>query len=210
MLPPTPTHNSAPIPSTAEYSKERFVSEELDQVFGRLVTRSWQRFDEDLHNRQVDDLLVGAVIAAMVAEGNALIDLTSDGNYHHLRFEHAQGKQRLLFQLTHLTGDLVRARVLGQHASVQMGYGEYVENTQAVWEALKTEVKSGFLDTGEPGVMTVDAELTTGYVYVQVELLLDLDAYFSSEHKVNYALLQQHLAAVRQALAKYLHGRLAS
>lgn len=185
------------------------MSEELDQVFGQLVKRSWQRFDEQMHNRQVDDLLVGAVITAMVSEGNALIDLTSDGNHHHLRFEHPQGKQRLLFQLTHLTGDLVSARVLGQHASVQMGYGEYVQNTRAVWDALKSEVKSGFLDVGEPGVMTVDADLTTGYVYVQVELLLDLDPYFGDNYKINYPLLQQHLAGVRQALAKYLHGRLA-
>ncbi len=184
------------------------MSEELDRVFGQLVERSWQRFDESLHTRQVDDLLLGAVITAMVAEGNSLIDLTSDGQHHYLRFEHPQNRERLVFQLTHLTGDAVAAKVLGQHASVQMGYGVYVPNARAVWQALESEVKSGFLDVGEPGVVTVDANLTTGYVYVQVELLLDLDPYFADNYKINYSLLQQHLAAVRQALAKYLHGRL--
>lgn len=62
------------------------MSEHLDQVFGRLVNRSWQRFSEQLHTREIDDLLVGAVITAAVAQGNALIDLNSDGNHHYLRF----------------------------------------------------------------------------------------------------------------------------
>ncbi|MFB4310254.1 hypothetical protein [Actinomadura sp. GTD37] len=61
------------------------VSEQLDQVFGRLVNRSWQRFSEQLHTREIDDLLVGAVITAAVAQGNALIDLNSDGDHHYLR-----------------------------------------------------------------------------------------------------------------------------
>ncbi|XVQ11015.1 hypothetical protein ACQP1W_00070 [Spirillospora sp. CA-255316] len=186
------------------------MSEELDQVFGQLVKRSWQRFDEQRRAREIDDLLVGAVVVAMVAEGNALIDLNSDGNHHHLRFEHPQGKQRVMFRLTHATGGLTAAKTLGHYASVHMGYGERVEDTRTVWQALKSEIKSSFLDVGEPGVMTVDADLTTGYVYVQVELLLDLEPYFADDYTVRYPLLQQHLSAVRQALAKYLRGRLAA
>ncbi|GAA2443446.1 hypothetical protein GCM10010191_69980 [Actinomadura vinacea] len=186
------------------------MSEELDQVFGRLVRRSWQRFDEQKQTREIDDLLVGAVIVAMVAEGNSLIDLNSDGNHHHLRFERPQDKQRVMFRLTHMTGNVTAAKTLGHYASVQMGYGERVEDTRTVWQALKSEVKSGFLDVGEPGVMTVDADLIAGYVYVQVELLLDLEPYFADNYTVRYPVLQQHLSAVRQALAKYLHGRLAA
>lgn len=186
------------------------MSEELDQVFGQLVRRSWQRFEEQQHAREIDDLLVGAVITAMVAEGNSLIDLNSDGTHHHLRFENPGDKHRVLFQLTHHTGDLISARTLGHYASVHMGYGERVADARTVWQALKSEVKSSFLDVGEPGVMTVDADLTTSYVYVQVELLLDLEPYFAPGYKINYQLLQRHLAAVRQALAKYLHGRLAA
>lgn len=186
------------------------MSEDLDLVYGQLVRRSWQRFEEQQTTRERDDLLVGGVIAAMVAEGNVLIDLTSDGNHHHLRFEHPQHKQRLLFQLTHQTGTVTAAKTLGHHASVQMGYGEHVADARAVWQALKSEIKSTFLVTGEPGVMTVDADLTTGYVYVQVELLLDLGPYFEDQYTIRYPVLQQHLSAVRQALAKYLHGRLAA
>ncbi|MEU5881272.1 hypothetical protein [Spirillospora sp. NPDC047279] len=186
------------------------MSEELDQVYGQLVKRSWQRFDEQRFAREVDDLLVGAVVTAMVAEGNTLIDLNSDGNHHHLRFEHPPTRQRVMFRLTHRTGDVMEAKALGHHASVQMAYGEPVENTRTVWQALKSEVKSAFLDVGEPGVMTVDADLSTSYVYVQVELLLDLAPYFADQYTVKYPVLQQHLAAVRQALAKYLRGRLSA
>jgi hypothetical protein len=186
------------------------VSEHLDEVFGRLVNRSWQRFSEQLHTREIDDLLVGAVITAAVAQGNALIDLNSDGNHHYLRFQHREHKHRLMFQLTHLAGSVTAARTLGQHASVTMAYGEYVQDARTVWQALKSEVKSGFLDVGEPGVFTVDADLGTGYVYVQVPLLLDLEPYFADQYTVKYPVLQEHIAAVTQACAKYLHGRIAA
>ncbi|MEV5830156.1 hypothetical protein AB0L25_31765 [Spirillospora sp. NPDC052242] len=186
------------------------MSEQLDQVFGQLVNRSWARFSENLKAREIDDLLVGAVITAAVAQGNALIDLNSDGGHHYLRFQHLQHKHRLMFQLTHLTGDVASAKVLQHHAAVTIAYGEYVEDARTVWQALKSEVKSGFLDVGEPGVFTVDADLGTGYVYVQVPLLLDLDQYFADHYTVKYPVLQEHIAAVSQACAKYLHGRIAA
>ena len=186
------------------------MSEQLDQVFGQLVHRSWERYNEQLRTREIDDLLVGAVITAGVAQDYSLIDLTSDGNSHYLRFQHRQNKHRLMFQLAHQTGTVTAAKTLGQYAAVTIAYGEYVQDARTVWQALKTEVKSGFLDVGEPGVFTVDADLGTGYVYVQVPLLLDLDQYFADHYTIKYPVLQQHIAAVVQACAKYLHGRIAA
>ncbi|MEU8801914.1 hypothetical protein [Spirillospora sp. NPDC048819] len=186
------------------------MSEQLDQVFGRLVHRSWERFNEQLRTREIDDLLVGAVITAAVAQGNALIDLTSDGTNHYLRFQHLQNKHRLMFQLAHQTGTVMAAKTLEHHAAVTIAYGEQVQDARTVWQALKSEVKSGFLDVGEPGVFTVDADLGSGYVYVQVPLLLDLDQYFADHYTVKYPVLQEHIAAVSQACAKYLHGRIAA
>lgn len=186
------------------------MSEQLDQVFGQLVHRSWERFNEQLRTREIDDLLVGAVITAAVAQGNALIDLTSDGDNHYLRFQHLENKHRLMFRLAHRTGSVSAAKTLGHHAAVTIAYGEYVQDARTVWQALKTEVKSGFLDVGEPGVFTVDADLGSGYVYVQVPLLLDLDQYFADHYTVKYPVLQQHIAATTQACAKYLHGRIAA
>lgn len=185
------------------------LTEQLDQVSGLLVHRGRRRFSEELHTREIDDLLVGAVITAAVAHGNALIDLNSDGNHHYLRFQHRERGHRLMFQLTpgrHGDGrdDARPARGL------TIAHGEHVRDARTVWQALKTEVRSGFLDVGEPGVFTVDADLATGYVYVQVPLLLDLDQYFADDCTVKYPVLQEHIAAVTQACPKYVHGRVAA
>jgi hypothetical protein len=186
------------------------MSEELDQVFVSLVNQSWKHYNETLHNTRLDDLLVGAVIAATVEQGYALIDLNSDGVNHYLRFEWLQSGQRLIFQLQNLSEDLVTAKVLGRQARVVIGYGERVQNVSVVWSALKAELKSGFLDAAEPGVITCDADLAAGYIYVQVPLILNLDQYFGQGWQVNYGPLQQHIGATIHALAKYLRGRLSA
>ncbi|MFN0123606.1 MAG: hypothetical protein ACKV2V_24155 [Blastocatellia bacterium] len=186
------------------------MSDELDHVFVGLVNTSWKHYNEETQNTRMDDLLVGAVIASMVEQGWSLIDLNSDGTNHYLRFEWLQTRQRVIFQLRNLSEDLVTAKVLGRRARVTIGYGEFVQNTTAVWAALKAEMKSGFLDAAEPGVITCDADLTASYIYVQVPLILDLDQYFAQGWQVNYSLLQHHLTASIQALSKYLRGRLAA
>ena len=56
--------------------------------------------------------------------------------------------------------------------------------------------------------MTCDADLASGYIYVQVPLIVNLDDYFSAGLDVNYPLLQQHIGATVHSLAKYLNGRL--
>lgn len=184
------------------------MSEDLERVFVSLVDASWKKYNETLQNHHMDELLVGAVIASTVEAGYSLIDLTSDGVNHYLRFEHLPSKQRVIFQLTNLSEDLVVAKVLGRTARAVIGYGMMVQNAGAIFQALRAEVKSGFLDVGEPGVMTVDADLATGYIYVQVPLLLDLDQYVAPGYQVNHQLLQQHIMATVHSLAKYLRGRL--
>ena len=184
------------------------MSEELEKVFVALVDASWKRYNETIQNHHMDELLVGAVIASSVESGYSLIDITSDGVNHYLRFEHLPSKQRLIFQLTNLSEDLVSAMVLGRVARVVVGYGMMVQNAGAIWQAFKAEVKSGFLDAAEPGVMTVDADIATGYLYVQVPLLLDVDQYVAPGYQVNHGLLQQHIMATVHSLAKYLRGRL--
>jgi hypothetical protein len=184
------------------------VSEELEKVFVSLVDFSWKKYNETVQNTHMDELLVGAVIASSVEQGYSLIDLTSDGVNHYLRFEHLPSKQRIVFQLTNLSEDLVSAKVLGRLARAVVGYGQMVQNAGAIWQALKAEMKSGLLDTNEPGVITCDADLASGYIYVQVPLILDLDRYFTSGYEVDYALLQEHIGATVHSLAKYLRGRL--
>jgi hypothetical protein len=184
------------------------MSEDTDAIFVGLVQESWKIHEEERHNRYVDDMLVGAVISAMVEDGFSLIDLSSDGTAHYLRFERLDTKQRLIFRLTNRAELLLAAKVLGRYADVIIGYGERVENTQALWQALKTELKSTFLESGEPGVITADADITSGYLYVQVPLILGVDTYFGEDYAIDYAMLRRHIGSTVHALHKYLRGRL--
>lgn len=186
------------------------MSQDSDQVFVQLVAQSWKIFNDTQHNRQLDDMFVGAVIAATVEDGYSLIDLTSDGTSHFLRFEHLPSKARLIFRLTNLAESLVTAKVVGRHADVIIGYGERVRDAQALWQTFKQEMKSVFIDSGEPGVITADADLSSGYLYVQVPLILNLDHYVAGSYEINTTLLRTHIAATAIALQKYLHGRMQS
>jgi hypothetical protein len=184
------------------------MSEELDQIFVSLVQSSWKKYDETIHNSRMDELLVGAVIASNVQIGYSLIDLNSDGINHYLRFEYLPTKQRLIFRLTNLSENLVTAKVLGRLARVVIGYGVPTTNTSTLWQTLKAEFKSGFLDPEEPGIITCDADLTSGYIYAQVPLILDIDQYFDAQGQIKYPLLQEHIKATANSLNKYLSGRL--
>lgn len=184
------------------------MTNDTDRIFVQLVDESWTIHNEVLHNRQVDDMFVGAVIAATVEDGYSLIDLTSDGTSHFLRFEHLPTKARLIFRLTNLAENIVTARVVGRHADVIIGYGERVKDVGALWSTFKQEMKSAFMDQGEPGVITADADISSGYMYVQVPLIFKLDRYFTGGYEIDVALLRSHIAATATALQKYLRGRI--
>lgn len=184
------------------------MSQELENVFINLVETSWERFNEEIYNRRIDDLLIGGVVVAMVEDGSALIDLSSDGVSHYLRFEHMEEKHRLIFRLTNLSENLTTAKVLGHRANVIIGYGEPVKDAAKLWQTLKSEVKSSFLVNDEPGVITTDADIGAGYIYAQVPLILDLDPYFDEHYDIDYVMLRSHINATVHSLKKYLQGRL--
>lgn len=184
------------------------MSEELEQIFGQLVASSWQRYDEYVNNKRMDDMLVGAVITVMVEDGHSLIDITSDGRAHYLRFENLSSKQRYIFRFASQSEDLVTTKVIGRQGRVEIGYGESVRDINKLWSTLKSEMKSQFLDTQEPGVITMDADIETKYIYVQISLLLGVDVYFQSTYEIDYETLRQHITATIHSLQKYLHGRI--
>ncbi|MBA2320347.1 MAG: DUF4339 domain-containing protein [Deltaproteobacteria bacterium] len=183
--------------------------EHQERVFGSLVKESWNYLTEHAFAESVDEMLVGAVITSTLDAGFSLIDLSSDGQHHHLRFENFGDKERprIIFRLTHLTPSLAMAKVLGQRASVIVGYGERVANAAAVVNAMKAEWKSGFIQNAEPGTVTVDGDLGTGYVYCQVDLYWKLDDYIKPDFSVEYPLLTSHVRAITHSLRKYLRGR---
>ncbi|MCU0656333.1 MAG: DUF4339 domain-containing protein, partial [Polyangiaceae bacterium] len=119
--------------------------DEMDRVFGGLVKESWAYFREHEKAGHIDEVLVGAIITATLDNQYSLIDLSSNGNNHYLRFENIQGDQsRVVFQLAHLTPGLTAAKVLGQRMSVVVGYGERMPDFGRVWQAIKAEFKSGY------------------------------------------------------------------
>jgi hypothetical protein len=181
----------------------------LDGIFGDLVTKSWDYYEDHAFSGHIDEVFLGAIITSTLDSGCALIDISSDGTHHYLRFEDLEDHSRIVYRMTHLTGSLSQSRVLGQRASVVVGYGERVGAFQKIWKALEAEYKSGLVASPEPGTITVDGDMKSGYVYVQVDLFLCIDDYVGRDYTIDYKLLQDHLAASHNALRKYLRGRFA-
>lgn len=181
----------------------------LDGIFSSLVEASWDYLQDHRFASHVDEVFLGAVITSTLDAGYSLIDISSDGENHYLRFENLADRSRVVVRLRHLTGDLAAAKVLGQRASAVVGYGEKMPNASTVFSALKAEMKSGFMGSSEPGTISVDGDLTSGYVYAQVDLFLKIDDYVQPDYTTDHAMLAEHLASCVHALRKYLRGRFA-
>ena len=182
----------------------------LDGIFSRLVRSSWDRYNRRLQASEVDEVLVGAVITATLDNGYALIDLESEGTSHRLRFEQVSSGNRIIFRLKHTTGTLLSSKVLGHEAQVTVGYGERVRDFGRVWKAIRQEMKGGYVKQAEPGIITVDGDISSQYIYVLVGMIWDLDDYLDPDdpYVVRYPKLTEDIGASMHALRKYLRGRL--
>ena len=98
--------------------------------------------------------------------------------------------------------------MLGHVASVTIGYGERVSNLGRIWGAVKAEYKSGYLQSAEPGTVTIDDDLESGYIYAQIDLFWNITDYVDDHYQADYAKLGGHIGASIHALRKYLHGRI--
>ncbi len=179
----------------------------LDRVFGGLVRDSWDYLEEHRFSGHIDEVFLGAVITSTLDVGYSLIDLNSDGTHHYLRFENLDDRSRIVVRLTHLTSGLAVSKVLGHRTSAVIGYGEQLSNATQLVGAMKAEMKSGYIREPEPGTITVDGDLTSGYVYCQVDLYLDIAAYVGRDYTVHHDKLANHIGATTHALRKYLRGR---
>lgn len=199
-----PSADGAPARAPGEADDDYY-----DRIFGQLVKASWDWYDDHAFASHVDEVFLGAVITSTLDTGYSLIDLTSDGTRHYLRFENLDDKSRVIFQLTHLTGSQTLAKILGHKASVVIGYGERLGNISKVMSAVKAEYKSGFMSNAEPGTITVDGDLASGYVYVQIDLTWTIDDYIDRTYNTDTAKLAAHIHGCTHALRKYLRGRFA-
>lgn len=198
---------NVPVESKPKAGESR--DDALDRVFGDLVKESWRYLGEHRFASHVDEVFLGAIITSTLDTGYSLIDLSSDGTHHYLRFENLTDKSRIIVRLTHLTSSLALAKVLGQRASAIIGYGEKIGSIQKIWGALQAEMKSSYIQDTEPGTITVDGDINSGYVYCQVDLYLDIDQYVSRDYTIDYNKLSSHIGATTHALRKYLRGRFA-
>jgi hypothetical protein len=187
----------------------RDQNEYLDSVFVGMVKKSWDRFNRRQRATEVDEVLLGAVITSSLDNGYSLIDLSSDGTNHYLRFEEVGSGNRVIFRLAHLSNTLLASEVLGHEAQVVFGYGERVQDFSRIWSALKQEAKGGYITQADPGIITVDGDISSQYVYVEVTLIWDLKEFLdpADHYKVNYPKLTEAIGAGIHALRKYLRGR---
>src|SRR4051794_17612636 len=182
--------------------------DEMDRLFGNLVKASWDYYNQNQFAHQVDEVFIGAVITSTLDNGYALIDLNSDGNNHYLRFQNMQDNTRIVYQLHTLAHSPAEAKVLGHYASVTVGYGARVGNLDRIWNALKAEFKSGFIQSPEPGTVTIDADVGSGYIYAQVDMFWNIGDYVNHDYATDYPKLSEHVGVSVHALRKYLHGRI--
>lgn len=208
--------------------------QQLDDEFIGLVARSWEMYKETELATSIDEAMLGGVITALVDCGFVLIDVETAGalgavasagagttppstgvdvgaasatTHHQLRFEEPQTQARVTLAVEHLTPDVASAKMIGHRASAVIGYGERVPDFSKVGQALRQEVQSNFVVSPEPGTVTFDADISSGYVYAQIDLLLELDLYVGDDLSVDHDRLRRHLASVVYTMKTFVRTR---
>lgn len=212
--PPMPAPAAAPPPS--QRSEEEI--NELEALFSQQIHRSWEHFKRiDFHGR-LDEVLLGAMITSTLDSGQVLIDLTSGtalvtststggSSSHYLRFEDPTTHARTTIAMQHLTAAPAAAEVLGHHARMEIGWGQRVSSPSDVINAIKQEVKGALIQTVEPGTVTIDGDLSSGYAYTQIDLIWALEDFVAKDYSVDHERLRSYIDAVVHSLQKYWYGR---
>jgi len=190
-----------------------FSPTELDDEFVALVSRSQELHRASPAGNAHDEMVLAGIIAALVDSGYVLIDVSTEGastagsvnssGAHHLRFEEPEARSRVSVALQRPNADGGAA----VPTQLIVGYSEQVPNFNQVGQALRQEVASAFVVSPAPGTVTFDAEIATGYVTAQVDLLIELDSYVSPSFEIDHALLRRQLAAVVHTLRSFTRAR---
>lgn len=182
-------------------------TQQHEDRFVELVATSWRYHQIFEVAARSDDIAFGSAIASYVNSGWSLIDLESTGTAHLAKFQH--GTDRLVIAVTALAENPALAMAVGRLVQVTVGYGQRASSLGHIKDALKAEFKSAMLPSAnEPGVITVDGDLSTGYVYANVNLILNLNDYYQGTSEVRPIADDLYTAVV--SLHKYLSGRLSA
>lgn len=138
------------------------------------------------------------------------VDSAATAAHHQLRFEEPQTRARVTVAMEHLTPDVASAKMIGHRASAIIGYGERVNDFARVGQAVRQEMQSSFVLSPEPGTVTFDADMSSGYVYAQIDLLLELDRYVDEDLTADHELLRRHLASVVYTMKMFVQSRFGS
>ncbi len=89
---PAPPGPGAPAPGVGPMAAAPTSAdeEELEALFSEMVHKSWTYFKRVDFATHLDEVLLGSLIASTTGTGQVLIDLTSDGRNHYVRFEEAE------------------------------------------------------------------------------------------------------------------------
>ncbi|MGI9605481.1 MAG: GYF domain-containing protein [Acidimicrobiales bacterium] len=180
---------------------------ELDAIFADMVRDSWTHHKQLEFADRLDEVLLGAVINSTLANGFALIDLTSTGRNHALRFANAEAGSQITLGLEHLTPTAAEGEVLGHHARVEIGWGQRVADAAAAHAAVAEELSSGSMGNAEPGSVKVEADAATGFAHTKVDLIWAIEDYVARDYTVDDEALRRSMAAALHALRSYWNGR---
>lgn len=212
--PPAAAPAPAPAPAPTRPLSPAEAAEAREQEFIRLVEESWERFDEVERTNWVDDAFIGNVIAAHVANGRFLLDITSDGVIHYMLFS-SKDRTRYVVRLDHTRAeDFAFARSVGHLTTVTLGYSRAFPDVSKLMTAVKSELKSNMAGAGriegyeDPGVIKLNHEGTTATA--ETSLMLELGDYIDPRTlRCDRDKLWTHFGAVYQSLQKYLEGIMA-
>ncbi len=97
--------------------------------------------------------------------------------------------------------------MIGHRAAAVIGYGRRIPEFGKVGQAVKQEMQSTFIASPEPGTVTFDADISSGYVYAQIDLLMEIERYVDEHLAVDHELLRTHIASVVYTMKTFIDAR---
>src|SRR5262249_62045211 len=76
------------------------------------------------------------------------------------------------------------------------------------FRTMGSDVAALFAVGPEPGVVSFAADVTSGHLYCQLGLVVDLDTYVAAGLEINRAILGTHLDGVLHTLGRIIRGKL--
>ena len=191
---PAETHVDAP--AAKELSAAHVA---LTERFEEMVRKSVSHQRRIEWVMRVDELLLSACITAIADSGFVAMDLTSRDSDHRVLFDHNSDSRQVRLELSPV--DTVTDH-LGRHVRLGLSWGRVAQNID---EAFDTVERESVDDLIPPGVLTCDADMSSGIVSTHVELILAADDFVKDDYSVDRPSLDNSIAATLHALEARWH-----